>query len=77
MIEVKVINKIGERIEEYIERTGTTKTWIAKQMGYKSRQSIDGAILSSNPTAETLAKLSVILGCSLDDLIKVEVVSKI
>lgn len=76
MIEVKVINRIGERLEEYIERTGASKTWIAKQMGYRSRQSIDGAILSTNPTAETLAKLSVLLNCSISDLIEIEVISK-
>lgn len=72
MIEVKIINKIGEKIDEYITKYGSSKSWLAKQIGI-SRQSLNTIIKSQNPTIETLEKLSVILNCDIKELYDKEV----
>lgn len=72
MIEVKIINKIGKKIDEYIKKYGSSKSWIAKQIGI-SRQSLNTIIKSQNPTIETLEKLSVILNCSIEELYDKEI----
>lgn len=68
MSEVKVINKIEVKVNEYINQYGSSKTWLAKQMGYNSRQAFDGAINSDNPTIGTLAKFAKFLKCNIDEL---------
>jgi len=75
MIKIKVSNKIGAKIDEYIEKTGATKTWIAKQLGYKTRQSLDGAINSVNPTIETIGLFSAFLNCKPEELYIIKVIS--
>lgn len=72
MIEVKIINKIGEKIDEYISNYGSSKSWLAKQIGI-SRQSLNTIIKSQNPTIETLEKLSVILNCDIKELYDKEI----
>ena len=65
---IEFTNNIGTMIEEYINRTGATKTWIANQMGYKSKQSFDGALISKNPTLKTLLTFSNFLQCDIKNL---------
>lgn len=74
--EIIIINKMDEKIKEYQQKYGSTRTWIAKELGYLSRQSLDGAISSKNPTAETLGRVSNFLNCKIDDLIEVKVENK-
>ena len=73
MIEVKVINKIGDRIESYIKSTGSTKTWIAKQIGVK-KQTLYTIIKSQNPTIETMVKIAVLLDCDISELYVTEII---
>jgi DNA-binding XRE family transcriptional regulator len=61
-------NKIEQKINEYIDKTGATKTWIAKKMGYKSKQALDGAMTSKNPTIKTLLLFADFLECDIKDL---------
>jgi len=68
MIEVKIINKIEEKVIEYQKRTGATKTWIAKQMGYKTRQSLDGAMKSEKLALETYGRFAVFFKCNVLEL---------
>lgn len=70
MVEVKVINKIPHKVDEYIKQYGSTKTWLAKELGYKSKQAFEGAINSKNPTIETLAKFSTFFNCKIEDLVE-------
>lgn len=72
MIEVKIINKIGEKIDEYIANYGSSKSWLAKQVGI-SRQSLNTIIKSQNPTIETLEKLAVLLNCDTNELYDKEI----
>lgn len=65
-------NKIGEKIKEYQEITGATKTFIAKKLGYKSSQALDGVINSKNPTIETLELFARFLECDIRDLYEIE-----
>ena len=73
MIEVKVINKIGDKIEEFIKQNGSTKTWIAKQIGVK-KQTLYTIMKSQNPTIETIVKLSVLLNCDISELYETEII---
>lgn len=65
---IEFTNNIGTMIEEYINRTGATKTWIANQLGYKSNQALDGVIMSKNPTIKTLIIFSTFLNCKIEEL---------
>jgi len=76
MIKIEVINKIGVKIDEYINNTGATKTWIAKQLGYKTRQSLDGAINSTNLTIKTIGLFSAFLNCKPEELYEIKVIKE-
>lgn len=74
MIEIKITNKIEDVVKAFIDKTGTSKTWIAKQMGYKSKQALDGALNSKNPTSETLELFAYFFNCDIKDLYEVEII---
>ena len=73
MIEVKITNKIGDKVEELIKQNGSTKTWIAKQIGVK-KQTLYTIMKSQNPTIETMVKLSVLLNCDISELYGTEII---
>lgn len=73
MIEVKVINKIEDKVNEYINNTGSTKTWIAKQIGV-AKQTLNTIMKSQNPTIETMVKLSVLFDCDISELYDTEII---
>lgn len=68
-MKIKITNKIEEKVNEYQVRTGSTKTWIAKQLGFSS-QNLFASFKTSNPTIETLIKFSIFLNCNIMDLIE-------
>lgn len=76
MIEVKIINKIEDKVKQYQEKTGCTKTWLSKKMGYKTKQAFDGALNSKNPTISTLEMFAQFFKCDIKDLYKSEVIIK-
>jgi DNA-binding XRE family transcriptional regulator len=69
-VKVEIVNKIPFMVDEYIKRHGSTKTWLAKELGYNSKQAFEGAINSKNPTIETLAKFSSFFNCRIEDLVE-------
>jgi DNA-binding XRE family transcriptional regulator len=71
MIEVKIKNKIGEKLEEYQKQYGSSKTFIAKKLGV-SKQTLNTICQSENPTIQTIAKMAVALNCPMEDLYEVE-----
>lgn len=73
MVQVKITNKIGEKVEWHIQKNGSTKAWIAKQIGV-TRQALHTIINSQNPTIETIVKLSVVLDCDYTELFDVEII---
>lgn len=70
---IELENKIEQRVNEYIEKTGSNKTWVAKQMGL-SKQSLYNLFQSSTPTINNLIKLSIILKCNIEDLYNYKVI---
>ena len=71
-MQIEFTNNIEIKIEEYINKTGTNKTWIANQLGM-SRQRLYGLIQAKNPNIITLIKLSLILHCTVNDLYKYKI----
>ena len=65
---IEFTNNIGIMIEEYINRTGATKTWIANQLGYKAYNNLYKVITSDNPTLKTLLEISIFLQCDIKKL---------
>jgi DNA-binding XRE family transcriptional regulator len=72
-MDIKLINKIEDKVNEYIDATGSNKTWIAKQIGL-SKQALYNLFHSPAPTINNLIKLSIILKCKVSDLYDYEIV---
>ena len=68
MSNINIINHIEEKIKEYQNKTGATKTWIAKQMGYRSPQALDQAMKNNSNSLETYAKFAEFLDCDVNEL---------
>ena len=71
MSNINIINHIEEKIKEYQNKTGATKTWIAKQMGYRSPQALDQAMKNNSNSLETYAKFAEFLHCKIDELYEI------
>jgi transcriptional regulator with XRE-family HTH domain len=69
-MQVKILNKIPYMVDDYMRKYGSTKTFLAKKMGYKSKQAFESAMRSPNPTAETLLKFATFFNCKIDDLVE-------
>jgi transcriptional regulator with XRE-family HTH domain len=76
MIKIHIINKIGDKVQEYHNRTGISKSQIAKEMGYKSKQALEGVISSKNPTIKTLVIFSYFFNCDISELFEVNIKNK-
>jgi DNA-binding XRE family transcriptional regulator len=72
MVKIKITNHIPSKIDAYRRKHGSTKAWLARQLGYNSNQALDGAMNSTNPTIETLAKFAFLLQCDIESLYDVE-----
>lgn len=75
MIEVKITNRIEDKINEYIKKHGTKKSWIAEQIGMLP-QTMNKIIKKDNMTMETLLKFAYILECNPEDLYEYEIRKK-
>jgi len=73
-MQIKITNKIEEKINEYQKQTGATKTWLCKQLGM-SNQNLYKIFSSTNLTIETLIKFSLLLNCNITDLFDYEVLN--
>ena len=74
-MQIKITNKIEEKINEYQKQTGATKTWLCKQLGM-SNQNLYKIFSSTNLTIETLIKFSLLLNCNITDLFDYEVLNE-
>lgn len=72
-MQVRIYNKIEEKVNEYQERTGCTKSWLASKMSMSS-QNMYQLFKSNNITIETLIKVSIVLGCDKEELYDYEVI---
>jgi DNA-binding Xre family transcriptional regulator len=67
MVKVTIINNIDKKINEHKKLYGTTKVWVAEQIGI-TRQSLNILINTKNPTIESLEKVAFVLKCDVKDL---------
>ena len=75
-MDIIVYNKIEEKVNEYQERTGASKVWIANKMGI-SPQNLNKAFKSNNMPIEMLIRCSIVLDCNISDLFKYEILDEI
>jgi len=73
-MQIKITNKIKEKVDEYQEKTGATKTWLCRQLNM-SNQNLYKIFSSTNLNIETLIKFSIVLDCSITDLYDYEVIN--
>lgn len=71
MVEIKIINKIPDRIKVLQQQKGCTKTWMSKQMGYNSFAAFDFAMKNLSNSLETYAKFAYFLNCKVEELYEV------
>lgn len=74
-IKIQITNKIEYKIEEYIEKTGSSKKWIADQIGM-SNQNLFQSFKAVNPTIETLVKFSIFLNCNIAELFEYAIIDE-
>lgn len=60
-------NKSMLRIKELLKEKGVTAKQLAEKLG-KSESSVSLTIKNGNPTADTLEKIAVALGCDVSEL---------
>ena len=70
-MQVKVYNKIEEKVNEYQNRTGATKSWLAKQMGM-TPQRMYQLMKSENMMLDVVVKFAIVLNCNIDQLVEYE-----
>ena len=66
-LKIIILNKIENRLDEYVNRTGSTKTWIAKQLDM-SKQNLNYLSKSENITLRKLIEVAVFLELDVDEL---------
>jgi len=71
-MEVLLTMKINKKIEEYQEKHGASKTWIAKKLDM-SKQRLDQIIDGDNITLKLLIKIALFLDCDIRDLYDYEI----
>jgi DNA-binding XRE family transcriptional regulator len=64
---IKIINKIEQKVKEYQARTGVTQQWMANRLEV-SKQSFNSLFKSENITLKKLIQLSILLNCDIKDL---------
>jgi len=72
-MQIKITNKIEQKVIEYQEKYGSSKTWVAKQMGM-TPQRMYQLMKSDNMMIDVIAKFAIVLDCKIDDLIDYEVI---
>lgn len=72
MIKAKITNKIGDKVTEYKNITGTRKNKVAQRLGI-TKQALDKVAKGKNPTIGTLESVARVLGCDIKDLYDVEI----
>jgi len=66
-------NKLDQKLSEYQNRNGSTKKWIAEQLGM-SQQRLYQLCLSSNMMVDVALKFAEFLNCDVKDLFEYEVI---
>jgi len=67
-MQVRIYNKIEEKVIEYQNKTGASKTWIAKQLDM-TPQRMYQLMKSENMMLDVIVKFAIFLECGVDQLI--------
>ena len=74
-MKVKITNKIEEKVNEHQKKYGSSKVWIAEQIGI-SKSRMYQIFKSDDMMINVYIRFAIVLNCSLDDLIKYEIVDE-
>ena len=74
-MKVKITNKIEEKVNEHQKKYGSSKVCIADQIGI-SKSRMYQIFKSDDMMINVYIRFAIVLNCSLDDLIKYEVVDE-
>lgn len=69
---ITILNKIPQKVQEFQNKTGCTRRWLALKLGM-STQNMYKIFEASNVTLETLIKFAYVLQCDISDLFEYEV----
>ncbi|HEY5588012.1 MAG TPA: hypothetical protein VIK86_03545 [Candidatus Paceibacterota bacterium] len=72
-MQIKLTNKIADRIEEYQANTGTTKIWICKQLGI-TKQRLHSICKADNIMLDLAFKIAYFLKTDIESLFECEVI---
>lgn len=72
-MQIKITNKISEKVEELQVTTGITKKWVAAQMGM-SQQRLYYLFKADNMMLDMALKFSIFLNCDIKDIFEYEVI---
>jgi Helix-turn-helix. len=75
MIEVKIVNKIEEKIKEHKKNKGVSMKFIQEQLDI-SKQSLYNLFKAEDINYKTLIKLSILLECEIEELIEYKIVEQ-
>jgi DNA-binding XRE family transcriptional regulator len=73
-MQIKIINKIEEKIIKYQEKTGTSKVWIAKKLGI-SKARLYQICSADNMMLDVAMKFAIFFNCKLEDLFEYEIIN--
>ena len=72
-MQVRITNKMSEKINEFQEINGATRTWIANKAGM-SRQTLNSLEKSDNPTIQSLERIAFALKCKVTELYECKII---
>lgn len=72
MYKFKIVNKIEQRVNEYQRLRGSTKSWIADQVGI-SKSRLYQVFKGDDMMLNLYARFAIVLECSITDLFEIEV----
>jgi DNA-binding XRE family transcriptional regulator len=74
IMQIKITNKIEEKVVEYQKRTGATKTWIAEQLGM-SKQRMYSLFKADNMMLDVALKFAAFFKCKVEELFDYDVIN--
>jgi len=74
-LQIKVINKINDKIIEYQQRTGATKTWISNKLGI-SKARLYQICEAENMMLDVAIKFSIFFECEIMDLFEYKILDE-
>ena len=75
-MQIKIINRLDEKLTEYQSKTGATKTWIAKQLGMSTSR-LYQICQADNMMLDVAMRFAIFLKCDVMDLFNYEIINDI